>query len=287
LTCSRSSKIVSLNRMASKPLRISFRSCSTHKPPRSDRRRARSSRTAEVAQLAARAKFGDQLAQNRLISLHQGLFVSICARYVYRGMEVEDLLQYARWGFIHAVCNRYDPSRGASVTTYCVRWAEKFVQRATENESSTIRVPVWARTLLAVQARSADPSGEGPDLTDTMRQAQAAIWVRPLDERDDAGKPVPLPPSLVDDTHPGMTAAAGCSHIADRLLALLDPDERAAVTLRIGHDLDFPEIAELLYERRIHDRLKSRQWIKILYSRSISKMRRWLSLHNMTPADFF
>ena len=269
------------------PLRISFRSSPVRKPPRSDRRPARPRRSAEIAQLAARAKLGDKAAQGRLLAMHEGLFVSLCGKYVHRGMEIEDLLQYARWGFLHAVCNRYDPDGGASVTTYCVRWAEKYAQRATENESSTIRVPVWARTLLTAQARSSDPSGEGPELTDTMRQAQAAIWVRPLDERGEPGKPAPLPPSLVDASHPGMTSAAGCSHIAGRLLALLDPDERAAVTLRLGHDMDFPEIAELLYERRIHHRLKTRQWIVILYARSLKKMRRWLALHNMGPADFF
>src|SRR4051812_42233571 len=61
----------------------------------------------------------DPELRNRLIEAHTHLANSLAARFCRRGVPLEDLVQVAAIGLIHAL-DRFDPSRAVKFTTYAV-----------------------------------------------------------------------------------------------------------------------------------------------------------------------
>jgi RNA polymerase primary sigma factor len=57
------------------------------------------------------------------------------------GLPLLDLINEGNTGLMHAV-ERYDPAKGAKVSTYASWWIKQAVRRALSNQSRTIRLPV-------------------------------------------------------------------------------------------------------------------------------------------------
>jgi RNA polymerase primary sigma factor len=95
----------------------------------------------EENDLAARIKKGDRKARERMIKANLRLVVKIAREYEDYGMPLLDLINEGNMGLMKAV-ERFDPAKGAKLSTYSAWWIKQSIKRALANQSKTIRLPV-------------------------------------------------------------------------------------------------------------------------------------------------
>lgn len=95
----------------------------------------------EENQLAARIKKGDKKAREQMIKANLRLVVKIAREYEDYGMPLLDLINEGNIGLMKAV-ERFDPAKGAKLSTYSAWWIKQAIKRALANQSKTIRLPV-------------------------------------------------------------------------------------------------------------------------------------------------
>jgi RNA polymerase primary sigma factor len=95
----------------------------------------------EEGELAARIKKGDRKARERMIKANLRLVVKIAREYEDYGMPLLDLINEGNMGLMKAV-ERFDPAKGAKLSTYSAWWIKQAIKRALANQSKTIRLPV-------------------------------------------------------------------------------------------------------------------------------------------------
>jgi len=91
--------------------------------------------------LAARIKKGDKAARERMIKANLRLVVKIARDYEGYGVPLLDLISEGNIGLMKGV-ERFDPSKGAKLSTYSARWIKQAIKRALANQGKTIRLPV-------------------------------------------------------------------------------------------------------------------------------------------------
>jgi RNA polymerase primary sigma factor len=92
-------------------------------------------------ELARRIKEGDEEAREQMIKANLRLVVKIAREYEGIGLPLMDLISEGNIGLMKAV-ERFDPTRGAKLSTYSVWWIKQSIKRALANQSKTIRLPV-------------------------------------------------------------------------------------------------------------------------------------------------
>src|ERR1043165_9858745 len=96
---------------------------------------------AEEVALAKRIKKGDKKARERMIKANLRLVVKIARDYEGLGVPLLDLISEGNIGLMKAV-ERFDPSKGAKLSTYAAWWIKQSIKTALANQSKTIRLPV-------------------------------------------------------------------------------------------------------------------------------------------------
>jgi RNA polymerase primary sigma factor len=96
---------------------------------------------AEENALAARIKRGDKAARERMIKANLRLVVKIARDYEGYGVPLLDLISEGNIGLMKGV-ERFDPTKGAKLSTYSAWWIKQAIKRALANQGKTIRLPV-------------------------------------------------------------------------------------------------------------------------------------------------
>lgn len=121
---------------------------------------------AQEQELARRMRAGDTSARDTLITTNLRLAMSVASHYTGHGLSLEDLIQEANIGLMKAV-ERFDPDKGFKFSTYAVYWIRQHCQRALDNDSTAIRLPVHLRDditrLKRTAAALAAATGADPD----------------------------------------------------------------------------------------------------------------------------
>jgi RNA polymerase primary sigma factor len=95
----------------------------------------------EELALARQIQAGDESARERMIKANLRLVVKIARDYEGCGVPLLDLINEGNIGLMKAV-ERFDPDRGAKLSTYGAWWIKQAILRALSNQSKTIRLPV-------------------------------------------------------------------------------------------------------------------------------------------------
>ena len=109
----------------------------------------------EEVQLARRIQKGDATAREHMIKANLRLVVKIARDYENYGLPLLDLINEGNIGLMRAV-EKFDPSKGAKLSTYAAWWIKQSIRRALSDQSKTIRIPVHATDkLLHIRRTSA------------------------------------------------------------------------------------------------------------------------------------
>jgi RNA polymerase primary sigma factor len=95
----------------------------------------------EEIKLASRVRRGDKRAREQMINANLRLVVKISYDYANFGMPLLDLINEGNIGLMKAV-ERFNPKKGAKLSTYAALWIRQSIRRALSNQSKTIRLPV-------------------------------------------------------------------------------------------------------------------------------------------------
>ena len=101
----------------------------------------------EEVQLARRIQKGDDSAREHMIKANLRLVVKIARDYENYGLPLLDLINEGNIGLMRAV-EKFDPRKGAKLSTYAAWWIKQSIRRALSDQSKTIRIPVHATDKL-------------------------------------------------------------------------------------------------------------------------------------------
>lgn len=102
----------------------------------------------EEVQLARRIAAGDDEAREHMIKANLRLVVKIAREYEDYGLPLLDLINEGNIGLMRAV-ERFDPTKGAKLSTYAAWWIKQSIKRALSNQSKSIRLPIHVVQELA------------------------------------------------------------------------------------------------------------------------------------------
>ena len=149
----------------------------------------------EQIALALRMKRGDASARTLMIRSNLRLVVKVALAYTNLGLPLLDLIEEGNIGLMEAV-DRFDPEKGAKLSTYAVWWIRQRIKRALQNQGKIIRLPVhFGDKVLRVHRISAQMSetlGRAPtdeelseeiglDRTEIARVQRASLQPTSLD----------------------------------------------------------------------------------------------------------
>ena len=116
-------------------------------------------------ELAEKIKKGNAAARERMINSNLRLVVTIAHDYANLGLPLLDLISEGNIGLTKAV-ERFDPAKGAKLSTYAIWWIKQSIKRALANQGKTIRLPVHLVDKIAkvrrVSLQMSDELGREP-----------------------------------------------------------------------------------------------------------------------------
>ncbi|MEA2013679.1 MAG: RNA polymerase sigma factor RpoD/SigA [Verrucomicrobiota bacterium] len=95
----------------------------------------------EEVELAAKIQKGSEEARAKLIKANLRLVVKIAHDFKGFGLPLHDLISEGNIGLMRAV-EKFDPAKGAKLSSYAAWWIKQAMRRALANQSRTIRIPV-------------------------------------------------------------------------------------------------------------------------------------------------
>jgi RNA polymerase primary sigma factor len=239
----------------------------------------------EIA-LAKRIKKGDRQAREHMITANLRLVVKIAHEYEGLGLPLLDLINEGNIGLMKGV-ERFNPEKGAKLSTYAAWWIKQSIMRALANQSKTIRLPVHVVDKVAHIRKAEVKLREAFDREPTDQEVADHLGLNPrrIQQYRDASKaPVSLDapigadePQRISEVVADPNAAAPFDRLireTDRklvqeVLATLTPRENTILALRFGLDDGNPKTLEEIGERLGVTRERIRQ----LQEEALKKMR--------------
>lgn len=156
----------------------------------------------EEVQLAKRIKKGDEAAREQMIKANLRLVVKIARDYENLGLPLLDLINEGNMGLMKGV-ERFDPKKGAKLSTYASWWIKQSIRRALANQSKTIRLPSHVIDKLAEIRRAEVKLKEVLDREPTDEELADNLGLkakRVREYREAAKAPIPLEAPLGNDS---------------------------------------------------------------------------------------
>jgi RNA polymerase primary sigma factor len=240
----------------------------------------------EELTLARRVRRGDRKAREQMITANLRLVVKIAHEYVGLGLPFLDLINEGNIGLMKGV-QRFDPNKGAKLSTYASLWIKQAIRRALSNQSKTIRLPVHVVDKMTQVRRAEVKLRETLDREPTDDEVADDLGLdarRIRLYRDASRAPVSLdsPISTEDSTaisdHVADVNAAAPfdelvkhndNELVQEVLATLDARESRILSLRFGLDNGRPKTLEEVGERLGVTRERIRQ----IQEQALQKMR--------------
>ena len=102
----------------------------------------------EEVELAARIAQGSEEARAKLIRSNLRLVVKIAHDFKGLGLPLLDLISEGNIGLMRAV-EKFDPTKGAKLSSYAAWWIKQSMRRALANQARTIRIPVQSASKIS------------------------------------------------------------------------------------------------------------------------------------------
>ena len=223
----------------------------------------------------------DRPARDMVLDAYQGLAYSLAARFAQRGEELDDLNQVALIGLLKAI-ERFDPNRGAELTTFATATILGELKRHLRDRGWSVRLPrrIHDLHLRAQQAidELTQELGRSPTLLELALRLNATLEevVEALDAgglRHNASLEAPLSPG--EDSSLTNRLGIGDQRLAEvdgrltlsPLLARLPDRQREILNLRFVIGCSQTEIAAMVGV--------SQMQVSRLLARSLAQLRAW------------
>src|SRR6476660_9259104 len=243
----------------------------------------------QEVELAKKIKKGDAAARERMINANLRLVVTIARDYANIGLPLLDLISEGNIGLTKAV-ERFDPTKGAKLSTYAMWWIKQSIKRALANQSKTIRLPVHLADKVAkvrrVSLQMSDELGREP--TDDELGQEIGIDSDKITRLKSVGiRPASLDAPITDNDSTEFSEVIGDDEAqtpfellrdknmlgeVEGLLEVLDPRERKIISQRFGLDGGKPRTLEDVSK----DFGITRERIRQLQNIALAKLRRAL-----------
>jgi len=211
----------------------------------------------EEIELARRIRKGDKKAREHMIKANLRLVVKIAKDYDGLGLPLLDLINEGKIGLMKGV-ERFDPRKGAKLSTYASWWIKQGIKRALDNQSKTIRLPVHVVDKVAHIRKAEMKLRELEEREPTDEELAADLKLNPRRVRlyrEASRAPVSLDAPIGEDDSDHISdvvADAGAAAPFDRAvkesdselvreaLGVLNERERTILELRFGLSDDEP-----------------------------------------------
>jgi RNA polymerase primary sigma factor len=243
----------------------------------------------QETELAVKIKKGDTAARERMINANLRLVVTIARDYANLGLPLLDLISEGNIGLTKAV-ERFDPTKGAKLSTYAMWWIKQSIKRALANQGKTIRLPVHLADKVAkvrrVSFQMSDELGREP--TDDELGEEIGIDSDKITRLKSVGiRPASLDAPIADDDSMEFGEVIGDDEAqtpfellrdknllgeVDGLLEVLDSREKKIICKRFGLDGGKPRTLEAVSK----DFGITRERIRQLQNIALAKLRRAL-----------
>lgn len=216
-----------------------------------------------------------------MVDAYQGLAYSLAARFSQRGEELDDLNQVALIGLLKAL-ERFDPDRGAELTTFATATILGELKRHLRDRGWSVRLPRRIHDLHLWAQQSVDELtqelGRSPTLTEIADRLDVAVEdvVEALDAgglRHNTSLEAPGPGGedhglshRLGVRDPGVAEVDGRMELSP-LLARLPDRQRQILQLRFVLGCSQTEIAKLIGV--------SQMQVSRLLARSLAQLRTW------------
>ena len=240
----------------------------------------------EELALARRVRRGDKKAREQMITANLRLVVKIARDYEGLGLPLLDLINEGNIGLMKGV-QRFDPTRGAKLSSYASWWIKQAVRRALSNQSKTIRLPVHVVDRLTHIRRAEVKLRETLDREPNDEEVADELGLdarRVRRYRDASRAPVSLDSPVSSDNETAISeivadanAAApfdallknNDNELVKEVLATLDARESRILAMRFGLDNGRPKTLEEVGARLGVTRERIRQ----IQEQALQKMR--------------
>lgn len=216
----------------------------------------------EEIELAKRIQKGDEQAREQMIKANLRLVVKIARDYEGLGLPLLDLINEGNIGLMKGV-ERFNPAKGAKLSTYAALWIKQAIRRALGNQSKTIRLPVHVADKMA-HIRLAERKlreALGREATDEELAEEMGFSLRQVKLYREAGKaPVSLDAPIGDGEDGKQVAEIvadpnalgayeqmvkkGDVELLQEVLGTLSEREKTILTMRFGLEGGSPKTLE-------------------------------------------
>src|SRR2546430_5284674 len=215
----------------------------------------------QETELAAKIRNGDRTARALMINSNLRLVVTIAQDYANLGLPLLDVISEGNIGLMTAV-DRFDPSKGAKLSTYAAWWIRQSIKRALSNQGKTIRLPVHLGDKISKMRRVALQMSEelGREPTDDELGEEIGIAAGKVSQLKTVSiRPASLDAPISDDDSTEFGEIVGDEEaqtpfelLRDKnlrnevggLLEVLDDRERKIIFSRFGLDGGKPKTLE-------------------------------------------